>query len=191
MGREVRRVPANWEHPKKKPKNDPYNHGGYQPQFQQDWQDAMADWLERLDEIRTNGVSEQEKEYYPRGLADWLQDDGRPPHPDYYSDYGGRECTWFQVYETVSEGTPVTPAFATKEELISYLAENGDFWDQKRCKEPDWEKLWGGKPGVSAWGREAAERFVGAEWVPSMIVTHNQHGTKVISPRDGGVTTQQ
>jgi hypothetical protein len=71
----------------------------------------------------------------------------------------------------VSEGTPVSPPFATKEELADYLAERGDFWDQKRCLTPEWVTLWGGTPGISGWGKEAAYRFVNAGWAPSMIAT--------------------
>jgi hypothetical protein len=35
------------------------------------------------------------------------------------------------LYETVSEGTPVTPSFATAEELIDHLATVGQDWDQQ------------------------------------------------------------
>lgn len=39
------------------------------------------------------------------------------------------------LYEEVSEGTPVTPVFATEEELVDYLVENGNFWGQKYTRE--------------------------------------------------------
>lgn len=58
-----------------------------------------------------------------------------PPEREYYRSWKDEDATWFQVWETVSEGTPVTPPFATKEELIDYLVANGDFWDQKRRQE--------------------------------------------------------
>jgi len=62
----------------------------------------------------------------------------------------------WQVWQTVSEGAPVSPVFATAEELIDYLVEGGDEWDRKR-----------GEGGCS---REAAESFVkGSGWVPSMV----------------------
>lgn len=65
------------------------------------------------------------------------------------------EGPWWQVWETVSEGSPVTPAFATAEELVDYLVKNGDAWCQKRPDE---------RPPT----REAAENFVKhAGWVPS------------------------
>ncbi len=48
---------------------------------------------------------------------------GEPPEPNdptLRPEYE-EEPTWFQVYETVSEGTPVTPPFATEQELSDYL----------------------------------------------------------------------
>lgn len=64
------------------------------------------------------------------------------------------EGDWWQVWETVSEGSPVTPAFPTAEALIDHLCLVGD----------DWSK---GKP----YSRDAAENFVkNTGWVPSLMV---------------------
>jgi hypothetical protein len=38
---------------------------------------------------------------------------------------------WWQVWETVSEGSPVTPAFETAEALIEHLVQHSDAWDQR------------------------------------------------------------
>lgn len=37
----------------------------------------------------------------------------------------------YALYEGISEGTPLTPVFDTKEQLIAYLVKNGDFWGEK------------------------------------------------------------
>lgn len=74
--------------------------------------------------------------------------------------------SWWQVWENVSEGSPVTPAFETQEELIDYLVKYGDAWDQSR--------------GDGGWNREAAVKFVGLEYMPSMILSHG----KVITSRN-------
>ena len=63
-----------------------------------------------------------------------------PPHWEHPKDKNGNyiplhdqsfdeaeELTWWQVYGTVSEGTPDTPAFATSAELIYYLFTYGDY----------------------------------------------------------------
>ncbi|MEO1658134.1 MAG: hypothetical protein AAFR65_10450 [Pseudomonadota bacterium] len=165
MGREVRRVPANWDHPKR----DHYGRVSSQPMYDEKIEDRLASWLADFDRIRAGGLTDDEREWYPNGLADWMSDEA-PPDPKYYRPWADEDATWFQLWETVSEGTPVSPPFETAEELISYLAENGDFWDQKRCHEPDWAELWGGTPGVSGWGRERAEAFVRAGWAPSMAI---------------------
>jgi hypothetical protein len=66
----------------------------------------------------------------------------------------------WQVWETVSEGSPITPVFATREALIDYLVNGGD----------------------GGWSREAAENFVKEDgWAPSMIMM----GGVIYTPKDG------
>lgn len=57
----------------------------------------------------------------------------------------------WQMWETVSEGSPITPVFATAEGLIEFLSTQKDAW---------------GKGPVS---RESAEAFVKSGWAPTMI----------------------
>jgi hypothetical protein len=77
-----------------------------------------------------------------------------------------QEMTWYQVYETVSEGTPVTPPFETQSELVEYLVANGDFWDQ-RCRKEGSSIM-----ECAPWSRKQAEAFVyGPGWAPSLIST--------------------
>jgi hypothetical protein len=73
----------------------------------------------------------------------------------------------WQVWETVSEGSPITPVFPSAEALILHLAEKGDAWDQKR-----------GDPG---WGIERASAFVKAGWVFSVLGTPDG---RILEPRD-------
>lgn len=170
MGREIRMVPPNWEHPQRDPENDPYRHGGYQPTYDRHFDDVFSEWLADFDRVRGGELKDFEAECYPNGLSDWLVDDGAPPNRAYYRTYRDEDATWFQIYETVSEGTPVTPPFATKAELVDYLAANGDFWDQKR--------------GVGQWQRENAERFVGTGWAPSMVAVVGGANAGVYTARD-------
>jgi hypothetical protein len=154
MGREIRRVPANWQHPIVK---DGYGRDRRQPMFDETFDKRFAEWLANFDRIRAGNLDDIERECYPRGLADWLQDEGAPPDPAYYRPWSDGDATWYQVWETVSEGTPVSPAFATEDELVDYLAKNGDEWDQKRGDRP--------------WGRQQAERFVkDIGWSPSFAM---------------------
>lgn len=165
MGREIRMVPPNWEHPKKQTL-----HGfDYQPMRDRTFADEAREWLNDCIAWE-NGTHEdcaKHKEKYPF----YWQWAGDPPDAEYYRPAWTEEPTWVQMYETVSEGTPVTPAFATKEELIDYLVTHGDFWDQKR--------------GDGGWKRENAKQFVEAGWAPSMMVERTAAGTKINMPRDG------
>jgi hypothetical protein len=170
MGREVRRVPPNWEHPKKAEYNPRTytTRETYQPLYDRDVESAWAEWLERWNkwiggefaEVRADSpdLNYNENEPY-RHLCDW---DGMPPDPEYYRPkWLDGEATWYQLYETVSEGTPLTPPFETKEELAQYLAEQGDFW--------------GRKPTL-----EQATSLVKTGWAMSLMVERLVEGVKVM-----------
>jgi hypothetical protein len=58
----------------------------------------------------------------------------------------------WQLWETVSEGSPITPVFATAEGLIDHLTTVGTSWSK-------------GEP----MRREAAEALVRDGWCPSMV----------------------
>ena len=176
MGREVRMVPKNWEHPKKTEYNflkqrDVTN---YQPMYDQSYVDAATEYRDGfLKFYNTNEHRERACEFW-----DWH---GNPPNEAYYRAYQDKEASWYQLYETVSEGTPVSPPYKTKEELADYLAEHGDFWDQKRRKEG--ETIMNCEP----WGKEQAYKFVmGDGWAPSMVITDGkmQSGVEFVTSND-------
>ena len=120
------------------------------------WEAGLAAWVA--------GVHPSRK-YYP-GDRFWDYE-GNPPEPVFYRPEFTEEPTWYQIYETVTEGTPVSPPFETADELIDWLAENGDFWAQKSGDAPP--------------SRESAEAFVASSYVPSMTVVAGQ----VLSTYDG------
>jgi hypothetical protein len=151
MGREIRRVPPNWQHPV----NEPCKHYMSAPQhrcppgrcfdsmYDEAYEDAADEWLKECCEFKPN----EDAKYY----WDW---NGNPPDKAHYRPrWREGEATWYQVYETVSEGTPVSPPFATRDELVEYLVVNGDYWDQRR--------------GSGGWSRRSAEAFVG-RWICSV-----------------------
>lgn len=150
MGREIRMVPANWQHPESE---DDYGRMRKQPMHMGNFADAKKEWIEGLLKWETENKSTLEEcEYW-----DYY---GNPPEAQYYQPWKSEDATWFQLWETVSEGTPVSPPFATKEELSNYLSVHGDEWDQKR--------------GHGGWGVERAEAFVKAGWAPSMVMIGGQ-----------------
>lgn len=166
MGREIRRVPPNWEHPQKEEYNS--RKGRYEPQYQplydEPYSEAIAEWTKNH-MLWVDGKHPDQLDGSGAGYENYADWGGNAPDVKYYRpNWKAEEMTWYQVYETVSEGTPVSPPFATKEELVEYLVANGDFWDQARRKEGR------GEMNCDPWSRKAAEQFVfGSGWAPSFI----------------------
>ena len=131
MGREIRKVPADWEHPKNA-------HGNFEPMFNESF-DKRSD---------------------PEGGDD----------PSWYRpEWTDEERTHYQLYETVTEGTPMSPPFATKEELGNWMFDNPD-------------PVWGDR------SRKAIEAFLEAEWSISMMVIGDQviDGMEALVERSNG-----
>jgi len=175
MGREIRMVPPNWEHPKVT------NYDwlrfrevvGYQPMYDRSFKTSMQEWYENWQAWERGERPEHCKD--ENKLLQFWDWDSAPPRPEYYRpDWPAGTATWYQVYETVSEGTPVTPPFATQQELIDYLVKNGDFWDQERRK--NGELIMNCDP----WPRQQAEKFVlSGMSAPSMVVVDGRIMTGV------------
>jgi len=138
MGREIRKVPAGWEHPRNE-------QGHFQPLCDESFREAAQEWADNFIKWQ-NGTHEDIvkdpalKTKYPF----YWQWTGSPPDEEYYRPEFDSEPNCFQIYETVSEGTPVSPVFDTKEEMVVWLVSEG-------------------------YGKEQAENFVKSEWAPSMI----------------------
>ena len=127
MGREVRRVPADWQHPKEqvpdwhtgrmKEEFKPLYPGeNYQIQVDK-WDSECAQWKAGW----RHSYADEES----RALA-YEQFAGQRPHrDDYMPNWPESERTHFMMYEDTSEGTPISPAFATPEELAQWLADTG------------------------------------------------------------------
>lgn len=128
MGREIRRVPPNYEHQKDEA-------GKFIPQLDSDYETAALEWIDGFEKHRRG---EHKSEYAKEFKYYWEYE--MPPEADGYRQPFDVEPTWYQVYETVSEGTPVTPPFETIDELVEYLVNQGDFWNNE-------------------WDRSAAENF--------------------------------
>jgi len=165
MGREVRRVPTSWEHPL-----DERNQ--LQPMFDKTFEQVAKEWKEAFLKWESGErPSYFDKECEEKNLQYWEWECG-PPDRKYYRPWKDEEATWYQVWETVSEGTPVTPAFATKEELVDYLVAHGDFWDQQRCRDGSLLRVW--NRTSPCWTRKNAEAFVGLGFAPTLIMANKR-----------------
>ena len=117
MGREIRRVPVNWEHPKDE-------NGDYKSMYDETFEDAGRRWVDNCI-AWDNGIHEdlqdddgaKNKEAHPF-YWEW---DGNPPDRELCRPAFLTEPTHYQIYQTVSEGTPTSPVFASLDEMKDWL----------------------------------------------------------------------
>jgi hypothetical protein len=122
MGREVRRVPANWEHPRD-------DKGSYIPLFGDSfseraakWDEENAKWTEGLrQDWKTKDWIPLENDEREMTFEEW--DGPRPVKEDYMPDWPESGRTHYQMYESTTEGTPISPVMSTPEELARWLAD--------------------------------------------------------------------
>ena len=154
MGREIRHVPVNWEHPKDsrgvyKPLMDNYIDSlGY-------WKERVEEFISKMTEIITTGKTIVYKREFTdvKKLYDYYTEDRElnPPNIELYIPEG----PWFQLYENVSDGTPLSPPFSTKEGLIEWLTNNPDYWGNQ-------------------WTKAQAEGILKCEYAPSLAMIGNK-----------------
>lgn len=137
MGREIRKVPPGWEHPKD-------DKGHYKPLFDESYDEAAKEWLKECMDFKPT----EDCKYY------WEWTDN-PPDKEYYRPEFEKEPTHYQIYETVSEGTPTSPVFESKEQLIRWLITEG-------------------------YSESAAVNFAKEGWAPSFSMKVAEDGVKTI-----------
>jgi len=122
MSREVRKVPASWQHPKDgfypngQVRYAPL-HDGFMRRAAQ-WDEEAAKWAKG---VFPDYADEESK---AGSFESW--EGSRPDPADYMPDWPESERTHFVMYEITSEGTPISPAFATPEELAQWLTDNSE-----------------------------------------------------------------
>lgn len=156
MGREVRRVPADWQHPKKQQ----FDHRGqwverYKPLLPgEDYKRRVDEWDEDCAKWKAGWRPDHCDDPESRAMT-YEQWAGQRPHKDdYMPDWPAEQRTHLMMYEDTSEGTPISPAFATPEELARWLVDNG----------------------ASSFGSDTATyeqwlRVAQGGWAPSMVYT--------------------
>jgi hypothetical protein len=129
MGREVRRVPENWIHPRDERGNLIPLDTGYK---------KSAEGFLKL------AVNE--------GLQAAIDDYGQAPDKNkYMPEWPEEECTHYQMYETTSEGTPISPVMPTPESLAKWLADTGaSAFGPMTSSYEEWLTVCNGTDAVSA-----------------------------------------
>ena len=122
MSREVRMVPSNWIHPKDA-------RGSYIPlhtdftRCLSEWNEGKEKWDQGLVSDFQCGWKAKPKDINSETFEEWSGN--KPKQEEYMPEWLPGECTHFMMYETCSEGTPISPAFASPEELAHWLSDNG------------------------------------------------------------------
>lgn len=139
MGRELRKVPAGWDHPKT-------SDGKFQPMFNEFYGDAMDTWIKAHNDWLAGTHSDliddpSLKEKYPF----YAMYHGGCPDVEYYhtKKYTEAELTHIQLYETTSEGTPKGPVFRADEfeKLCEWAAVNATTFASFKATKEEWMKM--------------------------------------------------
>jgi hypothetical protein len=127
MGRKLRMVPADWQHPTQHTELGlryvPLLGGSYAADVA-DWDEAARQWEAGFRENYGAGDKWVAKDADDQGsYAEYAGE--RPRAEEYMPDWPADQRTHFMMYEDTSEGTPISPALATPEELARWLADTG------------------------------------------------------------------
>ena len=141
MGIELVRVPKGWKHPTEGDYSRRSSSIAYQPPagnkwrplyMGRSWDEAMRDWWrKRISRRVLRAVF-----YWPSvlGFIDppyyvaYKYDDEAPTSYDYRPRWKAGWRTHYQLYETVSEGTPISPVCATIADLIDWCVAHPNVW---------------------------------------------------------------
>lgn len=115
MGRECRRVPATWQHPINEK-------GQLVPLYDESFEEASSQWKKGYADYQNKPEPRVEGGFYEF----WEWDVGPPERDSYRPHWKEEERTHFQMYETVSEGTPLSPVFDTPEKVARWCADHPD-----------------------------------------------------------------
>lgn len=148
MGREIRRVPKDWEHPRD-------DKGHYRRCFDEDYKTRAERWCKEFEQFR-RGEHESQKGEHSTSCAYLWEWDGGPPDEEYCRPAFKSEPVCYQIYETVSEGTPTSPVFESKEGMVRWLVGEGH-------------------------SQAAAEAFSDGGWAPSMMLQTGPGGSTLKS----------
>lgn len=150
MSRAVRKVPPDWVHPKDKNRE-------YIPLLSSEdyglhtalWDEEAAKWRAGL--CRTTPTAEwipMDPQLNSEAYAEWAGE--RPRPSEYMPEWPATLCTHWQMYEEVTEGTPISPVCSSPEKLARWLADHeANAFADTRASYQDWLSLICRGPDIS------------------------------------------
>lgn len=148
MGREIRRVPADWEHPRAE------RGGRYRPLCDgRNYHRDCAEWIRDFTAweagthpyLTGEGLPGEKPRTTKAGCRYWWDYDSGPPLAEEYMlvDVPESLCTHYQLYETTTEGTPHhdSPVFESMDELLDWAAEHATTFAHARASRERWAEM--------------------------------------------------
>jgi hypothetical protein len=192
MGLNVRKVPADWQHPKESAR--PVSPGGprermaydpgagyhWQPLHDESWRRARWrwtwEWLKHhalkplayaaamfalIDPTKYKGLA---RYFRTSSFEEWWG--GSPEPRDYRPWWRKRGRTHLQLYETVTEGTPLSPPMPCEESLARWLSEaDGRIWcGANDMSFEDWMRFLGRGGSAMSMVISGGKTYTGIEW---------------------------
>lgn len=124
MDREMRRVPANWEHPKDEKGHLIPLFGGSFSRRDADWDKKLTRWRRGygLPCLANDKGMLTITDRTTGPFSDW--EGGPPNEKDYMPDWQNTKRTHYQMYDSSGKGTPMSPVMESPEALAHWLADN-------------------------------------------------------------------
>lgn len=159
MGREVRRVHKDWQHPKD-------DLGNYIPLFNgknlakriEEWDVGAEKWGQGMKwDYGKHTWAPKGDDLEGMSYVEW--DGERPDQRDYMPQWPEDERTHWQMYENTTEGTPISPVMESPEALARWLADNhASSFGWMTATYDEWLRMIGKGSSVSA-------VVIGGQWM--------------------------
>ncbi len=143
MGREVRRVPKDWAHPAGACLLENYT------ERLAEWDEGNRQWNLGFRDDWDGGWKPLDGTEKSSSYEEWSGT--RPEESDYMPEWPEEERTHLMMYETCSEGTPISPAFNNPEDLARWLVNNhASAFGDRRASYEGWLRVAKGGYACSA-----------------------------------------
>lgn len=141
MGRQLRKVAANWQHPKNENGNYISLFDGKFSERLAKWEEENAQWEKGFRDDRNGGWKPKEADELNMTFAEW--DGEKPVKEDYMPEWKNEELTHVQLYENTSEGTPISLVYLANEieKLCEYAAENCSTFAYFKATKEEWQSM--------------------------------------------------
>lgn len=148
MGREIRRVPPDWEHPVDDRNGNPI------PMYDAAYPEQVRRWKKEYEWWKM-GIHPGQRGEYACSEDTEFWEYMMPPNRRHYREPFEEPPTAYQVYETVTEGTPITPVFESREGLHEHLVRHGTDADDP-------------------FSEHQAMKFIESAWAPSLVIQNGK-----------------